>query len=1394
MANFATLVLAADTTGLVKGRKEIEQTTQAANKNEQATEKMAAGFSKAAKAAAALGAAALVTAGTLAFRGAIREAEQLERNMLRTNAIIAATGGTAGKTAKQLHEQARALALTTLASTEGVMKAQQTLLTFRNIRGEVFDEAIAGAMDLAAAMGTDLNSATMQLAKALEDPITGMTALTRSGTVFTDAQKEMVKGMVNAGDTAKAQKFILGELAAQYGGVAAKEARGLAGAQDTLAQRQQEWLIKLNATLGLTAMATAANAAMAAGVLFLTDNMESVVGIIAAAAGGVLLAYTPAIVGATVSTAAWVASLVTLRGALMATGIGALVVGAGLLIGQFLKLVEGAGGFGKAMALLGNVAVEVWQRIGNGADFVAQSVAAMAYNAQASFLAGIRAMAGAWVEFTWTVAEGLNNLFGTSLQGASAEITGAFAEAEFAAYSAGQAATSAAAAAADAFSAPIKSLKALTKTVDETTKGLEGAGDTAEDVNDAMNDLAGSGGKAGKALEKAATEAEAYDAALRDAAMTAEDLGKAKANILIGGIDGVSNAFGDFVARGFKDFKGFAKSVLSTFTGMLSQMIAMAAKNRIMLSMGITAGGAGAAAAGQPGGGIMGGVFGKSLGGLIGTWGGTGGILGGLSGAVSGLTTGGIGGAFASIGTSLSGAFSGGLAGLGGAIGALAGPIGIAVAAISFFKKKVTELDRGINFAAENMAVSIEGYKKINTKRFWGLSSKDSEQAFDGYDEGIPAMVKAVNEVQQGIVDAAAALGIGAEAFDKFTYEFQSSFKDMTDEQIQAELTAKFRQLGHDFAVLIPGLEGLTKEGELASDTLVAMVENMRGVNFIFETLGLSAVDATLSGAALASTIVELFGSMDNFNSAATAYYQAFYTEQERTGAAFGQLRDAMAELGEKVPATREAFRALVEQTDAMGDPTKTAKLIGLAGAFDAVMSSVDSLTTSLAQSQIDAMNASRDAGIASAQAALSIANNNLADAKTALRSSFSAEKDRLTAEYEALVEAIKTSQQENSDAITAAFDASITGLEETLTDARERLALSQSIADALDSALRSRLFPGVVAQRIAQDKATAYLAKILANGEANDIDKLNDALSAVADPSADTYRTLEEYRLDFDRQTAIISQLKGNADIAMSADALMVQALEGQIDQAQANHDAQMQALGIYHAEELDIERQLLDHQIAALDEQMNALLGIDTSVLSIGDAINNLASAVAAQASAQAALKAAQAVPVAKMPKSLEEIQQLAIEQIYKGELGRASDAAGMAFYLGHLVAGRTDIGTIASLVAGSEEAAEFDATGIPRVVPAYADGGTHAGGWRMVGERGPELEYTGPSKVVSNSSSKAMLDNRAVVAELQSIKPMLASIARSTGRTASDIDKWDNEGIPGTAFGEVLKTEAV
>jgi hypothetical protein len=46
----------------------------------------------------------------------------------------------------------------------------------------------------------------------------------------------------------------------------------------------------------------------------------------------------------------------------------------------------------------------------------------------------------------------------------------------------------------------------------------------------------------------------------------------------------------------------------------------------------------------------------------------------------------------------------------------------------------------------------------------------------------------------------------------------------------------------------------------------------------------------------------------------------------------------------------------------------------------------------------------------------------------------------------------------------------------------------------------------------------------------------------------------------------------------------------------------------------------------------------------------------------------------------------------------------------------------------------------------VPGYAEGGMHAGGWRIVGERGPELELTGPARYYNNSETRELLTGAA------------------------------------------------
>jgi hypothetical protein len=54
----------------------------------------------------------------------------------------------------------------------------------------------------------------------LNDPIAGLSALSRAGIQFTDSQKETIKSLVEMGDTAGAQTIILQELEKQFGGSA----------------------------------------------------------------------------------------------------------------------------------------------------------------------------------------------------------------------------------------------------------------------------------------------------------------------------------------------------------------------------------------------------------------------------------------------------------------------------------------------------------------------------------------------------------------------------------------------------------------------------------------------------------------------------------------------------------------------------------------------------------------------------------------------------------------------------------------------------------------------------------------------------------------------------------------------------------------------------------------------------------------------------------------------------------------------------------------------------------------------------------------------------------------------------------------------------------------------
>lgn len=161
-----------------------------------------------------------------------------ERGLAQLNNVIKSTGDVSGVTAKQATELADSIQNTTAIDNDAAQAAENMLLTFTNIGKETFPSATRAVTDMATAMnngltpsGEQLSSTAIQIGKALNDPINGVTALQRVGVKMTETQKAQIETMVKHGDTMGAQKIILKELNTEFGGSAAAALNTYAGRQ-----------------------------------------------------------------------------------------------------------------------------------------------------------------------------------------------------------------------------------------------------------------------------------------------------------------------------------------------------------------------------------------------------------------------------------------------------------------------------------------------------------------------------------------------------------------------------------------------------------------------------------------------------------------------------------------------------------------------------------------------------------------------------------------------------------------------------------------------------------------------------------------------------------------------------------------------------------------------------------------------------------------------------------------------------------------------------------------------------------------------------------------------------------------------------------------------------------
>ncbi|MGI3166006.1 phage tail length tape measure family protein [Pseudooceanicola sp. 200-1SW] len=901
----------------------------------------------------------------------------------QVDAALASMGTTAGFTSAELQKIASELQGNSLFGDEEILgKVTSNLLTFGNVTGEVFTRAQRAALDMSAALGQDLQSSTVMLGKALNDPAKGLTALTRVGVSFTEEQKNLIKAMVEVGDAAGAQELMLAELEKQYGGQA-QALRELPSGQIEAAMMDIGDAMEQVGAIILPVMAEIAGkvSKLALGFQGLSPEVKRLAvigGALAASLGPVLLAMggLAAAVGALAPVFVAIASPIGLTIA----GFAALAAGA-VYIGLKIKgAADQVGGFGELMRLLKDVVAEAWDRImmrvqaagasiaatfqemkADAADWLAGTVDRLTSFANAAvntFQGAFSAIKVLWSSLPEVIGDIVFSTANRMIEGIEAMLNGAIRRVEVWTMKIGEALRAVgiettfgklgnvdlggianpyegaaevarsemASAFGDAFSEA--ALKAPVEGLDRTVRGALQA---AEGFRTVAADLA-AGAAAPLASVKALGDAMAETAETGEGgAEAAQDAALGVTTALETTGEAVQDLGDDFEVAGgkgrnaLKEVQEEAENTAKDLYGLqgaFDSALSSLASGDVAGAFGNLRSGIGNAAT-------------NAFSGLLKTSfsaGGSGfsGVIGGLTSAFSGMTS-----SLAKIG----GGLVSSLGAIGGAISAALPVIGAVTAVISLIKgfssKKL--VGAGIELGVTNGLLAGGTYERIKKTKFWGLTSSTStkRKAFDR--ETQAALSEELGNVKEAVQTAFSLAGM--EVSDAMINGVRVAIQKIdTRDMSEAEIQERIAEWFGDYADAI---------SDAVASVTFDQVQALAALKTMLEPLGQGFYGAFRDMALAAEDLASVGGGLDVLAGQLDSFVATFYTDAERMQMATEALHKQFADLGLAVPETAKQFRELVMGQDLMTEAGRDtyAALLSLSGLFAEVEGGIASLT-----------------------------------------------------------------------------------------------------------------------------------------------------------------------------------------------------------------------------------------------------------------------------------------------------------------------------------------------------------------------------------------------------------------------------------------------------------------
>ena len=640
----------------------------------------------------------------------------------------------------------------------------------------------------------------------------------------------------------------------------------------------------------------------------------------------------------------------------------------------------------------------------------------------------------------------------------------------------------------------------------------------------------------------------------------------------------IEDSLTDALLRGFESGKGFAQNLKDTVENMFRTMV-LRPVIQMAFGGGLGMGGSSAMAGSNP---LAGGSGSASMQSVQQFWnlltGGFGDRIGAsvtsgldslgmdyFGSGVAGSAAGALANGFAGYG--ISKAFSGGYsaggwvntaAGIASAIpgiGPIAGVIGAAVNR-AFGRKAKETTEAGLTGTIGGGDFTGQTYADWLQKGGWFRSDKRGTEMGAVDMELEKALDLGAASLLQGTKAWAAALLLPAEQLDSVTSTFKVKLTDNAQENEKAIadlLTGYASALTSGFA---SQLTPFAREGETAAQTLERLAGSLQGVNGVLDALGQAALQASAQGGAYASALLDQFGSLQQFQSAAGQYLQDYYSQAERSALATQGLSQQLGSLGLAVPASRDAYRQLVEAQDLSTEAGRKAyaALLQLAPTFaelvpaiEAVAEVVDQTAQRMAEAGRRALeDLARDSG--SLQADLLRAQGNDAAARTlereqalaAVRGNVTeADLAAITAAYDlnealrdqidaarAATEAqrvIESAQKSAAEAALRAAEAlqsTLDGLASTRLDLEGQLLTAQGRDAEAQALARQRELEKLTAGLGAEDAArvvAAYELNVALRKQIEETNAANQAAQALADAQTraaeDATRAADQFR-----------------------------------------------------------------------------------------------------------------------------------------------------------------------------------------------------------------------------------------------------------------------------------------